>query len=417
MSHIAIYRVLCSVCLALKAVAVAQDLASDPGVLGPPLELVHVYNDAYPAGIAVSRDGRMFSNYPRSIDPNTTEYTVAELTSNSTEAPYPSVQINLPPGGPFNLTTTPVTGSNYQDYLISVSTVVLDAKDRLWLLDSGRSLTSEAKLVTSNYGGPKLVGIDINTDSVFQTIIFPPDVVYSDSYMNDIRFDLTPALTPSGGGVAYISDSSNEGRNGIITVDLGSGKSWRHLENHPSVRPEPGFIRYIWGEAVYVNLGDGRSISGELTGIDGIALSADGSRLFWTPNGSRTLYSILTESLRANEPTSDLLATAAVVSHGQKGSSDGLDSDSNSIIYGGAFESNGIFAFNPANGTTQLYVRDPRLSFTDALHVGPDGYLYFTNNQLWRGPSYTGVEADRRVKPYPLHRVPCPNDGTKIQLI
>lgn len=49
-------------------------------------------------GIAVSSTGRKFSNYARSLDPNNVAYTVAELTGNNTETPYPSAALNSPPG-------------------------------------------------------------------------------------------------------------------------------------------------------------------------------------------------------------------------------------------------------------------------------------------------------------------------------
>ncbi len=49
----------------------------------------------------------MFSNYPPSLDPKDTKYTVAELIGNNTEKPYPSAEINSPPGGSINYTTTP----------------------------------------------------------------------------------------------------------------------------------------------------------------------------------------------------------------------------------------------------------------------------------------------------------------------
>jgi len=49
----------------------------------------------------------MFSNYPPSLDPKDTKYTVAELMGNNTEKPYPSAEINSPPGGAINYTTTP----------------------------------------------------------------------------------------------------------------------------------------------------------------------------------------------------------------------------------------------------------------------------------------------------------------------
>jgi hypothetical protein len=69
-------------------------------------------------GITVSRDGRKFSNYPPGLDANNTndgsnnKYTVAELIGNSTERPYPSAEINNPPGGAINYSTYPASKSS-----------------------------------------------------------------------------------------------------------------------------------------------------------------------------------------------------------------------------------------------------------------------------------------------------------------
>lgn len=63
------------------------------------------------AGIAVSAAGRKFTSYPSSLDANNTKYSVAELTSNDTETPYPSAEINAPPGGSINYTTSPPSQS------------------------------------------------------------------------------------------------------------------------------------------------------------------------------------------------------------------------------------------------------------------------------------------------------------------
>ena len=229
-----------------------------------------------------------------------------------------------------------------------------------------------------------------------------------------MRLDLRSSLPgTSGQGVAYITDSSSEGRNGIVIVDIGSGESWRHLNNIPQVRSEPGFLPFIWGEAVYAF--EGGTLSQGGSGADGIALSADGATLYWTSSTSRYLYSVPTARLLARDQFSELLATQSVVSLGQKGLSDGIESDSNDSIYVPNFEGNAINIFYPNNGTVGVFVRDPRLGWPDTLTVAADGYLYFTNNQLWRtAQRYPGT--DRRVKPYPLFRVPTPNGGTKISL-
>ncbi|KAL8728181.1 MAG: hypothetical protein Q9166_005575 [cf. Caloplaca sp. 2 TL-2023] len=400
--------------LAFLSFISCQQIASDPGRGGASLEIVHLYNDLYPIGIAVSSNGRKFTNYARSLDPNNIAYTVAELVSDTTERAYPSADINSPPGGAINYTTTPPSGASYPNYFIGVQSVVIDPKDRLWILDTGRAATPEGINVPSTPGGSKLIGIDLTNDTIFQTILFPPTVAYADSYLNDIRFDLRPSVTTSGKGIAYITDSSQEGRNGIVIVDLGTGESWRHLDNTPEVRADRGILPFIWGEVVYSLPRPGQPIAfaGNF-GADGIALSADGETLFWSAVGSRTLFSIPTERLRDRDLTSEIMAQASVVSRGEKGISDGLETDSNGLIYSGNFEDNAINVYNPANGTVQVFARDPRLAWTDSFAVATDRFVYFIENQLWRTKMYY-PGTDRRVKPYVLFRAKCPGNGTKV---
>jgi len=47
---------------------------------------------------------------------------------------------------------------------------------------------------------------------------------------SEVRIDLRPNITASGKGVAYITDSSSEGRNGLVIVDIGAQQAWRHLD-------------------------------------------------------------------------------------------------------------------------------------------------------------------------------------------
>lgn len=132
-------------------------------------------------GIAVAADGRMFSNYPPALDPGDQQYTVAELKGNSTEVPYPNAEINSPPGGRINYTTTPPTGANYQNYLIGVQSVVVDPANRLWILDTGRAATADGTMVPASYGGPKLIGVDLTNNTIFKTIVFDPTSAPADS--------------------------------------------------------------------------------------------------------------------------------------------------------------------------------------------------------------------------------------------
>lgn len=81
--------------------------------------------------------------------------------------------------------------------------------------------------------------------------------------------------------------------------------------------------------------------------------------------GGRRLYSVPTARLRDRSQSSGRLAQAAVVNRGQRGVSDGFETDSNGFIYAGKMEQNEIGFYSPANGTMTLFTRDPRISWVD----------------------------------------------------
>ena len=229
------------------------------------------------------------------------------------------------------------------------------------MLDTGRALSPDQTLVPASYGGPKLVCVDISTNEVVQIIVFPPDVALPESYLNDIRFDLRSQLTESGKGIAYISDSSSEGKNGIVVVDLGSEESWRVLDTASQVHPEPGFVPFIWGTAVY-------SLPGPTHvnfGVDGIALAADGESLYFGSVGGRKLYRVPTSVLRDRSDGAEERAVAAVESLGERGVSDGFETDSTGKVYMGNMEQNGVGVFDPQTGLMDVFVRNRRISWVD----------------------------------------------------
>lgn len=419
------------------------DFPKDPGVSGSPIEIVHAYFGQWPTGIGASSTGRLFSNFPGGLDPANVNngtpgiFTVGELVSSSSEKAYPSEEMNTPPcsGGAIDLTDpeNPV-GCGSQDHLIAVQSVVVDPKDRLWILDTGRPMykfpnNGSVVLLPSSFGGPKLVGVDLTNDKVFKTIPFPPEVALpADTYLNDVRFDLRPNITSSGEGVAYITDSSSTGQNAIIVVDLGTGESWRKLERHPSVLPKPDFLPFVWGHPLYYVSDPGHPPSGDFLttsppgyipmGSDGIAISPSGDTLFYCPLASRNLFSVPTSLLRDRSDTSD--PSSSVTNHGQSGPADGLETDSNGIIYKGNQEANAVVAYNPKTGTTQTVTRDPRIGWVDTLSVAEDGYLYFTSNQLhlsgatWTPDESGANQGDKRQRPFGLFRVKLVDGGRKI---
>ncbi len=347
------------------------------------LEAVAYFNDAMPTGVTVSQKGRIFVNYPKWGDD--VKFTVAEIVDGEAIA-YPNEEINQP------------DSDADADALVSVQSVVVDPKDRLWILDTGSPMFKETK-----YGGPKLVCVDLETNEVVKTILFPQDVALPTTYLNDVRFDLRRGES----GAAFITDSAQKGANGIIVVDLGSGESWRKLNDHPSTKALhlPDFQPIVEGRP-FLDKSSGETKQGAGMGTDGIAISADGARLFYCPLGSRRLYSVETDALFDRNLDDDAVARTVIDEGDRGGASDGLESDAAGFIYSTNYEHNAILRrlAKDTGKAWETVVHDARLLWADTMSIATDGYLYVTANQLHRQPKYQEGK-DLRRKPYTLFRV------------
>lgn len=357
----------------------AQGLPTDEP-LGA-LEPVAYFNGAMPTGVTVSHKGRIFVNFPKWGDD--VSFTVAEIRNGEMVA-YPDESINQ---------TNP---ADQAAALVSVQSVVVDPVDRLWILDTGSPLFQPTK-----YGGPKLVCVDLKTDQVSKKILFPQDVALPTTYLNDIRFDLRRGSE----GMAFITDSAQKGSNGIIVVDLASEQSWRRLHDHHSVKPEElqTFLPIVEGRPFLERQPDGSVKHGASMGSDGIAINADGTRLYYCPLGSRKLYSVDTNAL-SDQSLKEQEVGATVIDEGDRGgASDGLESDSAGNIYSTNYEHNAILRRSPDKRWETL-THDPRLLWPDTLSLATDGYLYVTANQLHRQARFHKGK-DLRRKPYSLFRI------------
>lgn len=363
--------------LALPSAVRCEPLLARQEVLGN-AEVIATIEGAMPTGIAVADSGRIFINYPRWGDD--VIHTVAEVVD-GIPIPYPNRAIN-----------NYEAGKDPSKHLVAAQSVVVDSSgQKLWVLDTG---TVQSKSV--GFGGPKLVAIDLATNEVVQTILFPPDVVSPTTYLNDVRFDMSRGEN----GIAFITDSSQQG--GLIVVDLASGKSKRRLTGHSSVMSDPTFVPIVEGQALRLRPEDEESKPFEV-GSDGIAISPDGETLYYRSLTSRHFYSIPIDDL-INQSMSDQELALKIHDHGQiSGASDGLESDTLGRIYLTDYEHNAIHRVVPGGELETLMV-DPRALWPDTLSLANDGYLYFTANQLHRRAIFhQGV--DKRDQPYGLMRI------------
>ncbi|EME85765.1 uncharacterized protein MYCFIDRAFT_213984 [Pseudocercospora fijiensis CIRAD86] len=399
-----------------------SDIRTDPLTRGPSLEIVHYFGGQWPTGIAVSSTGRKFACYPAGLDILNTYnglngdiVQVQELTSIDGETPYPNVTYNQSPGGAINRLSVPAVTKGDPNHLLGVQSVIIDSKDTLWILDTGRvqdlSNAQSPMLPATVPGGPKLVNIDITTNKIIKTIIFNTDLVKPTSYLNDVRID-------NAKNAAYITDSSLEGDNAIIYVDLPSGKGTR--SPFKETKAIYGTVPFVYGEPMYQVASATQALHpGYITfGSDGIAISPDMDTLYFSVIAGRFLYSVPTAALRDTSSGAFDRAQAQVKNLGEKGISDGMETDSNGVVYAGNVEQDAISMYNPATTYATEFVRDPRINWVDTMSIASDGYLYFTVNQLnYLNAIYPGQGLplqDRRKKPYVAFRVKLPNGGTKI---
>ncbi len=162
----------------------------------------------------MSRDGRIFVNFPRWSED--APVSVAEVKDGKPVA-YPNDDWN----SWRNARKDEVDPKNH---FVCVQSVVADGQDRLWVVDA--AAPGMAAVVKD---GAKLVGIDLKTNRVVKTIPFDTTTVMQASYINDVR------ISPDG-KTAYLTDSGAEGA--LIVVDLDSGSAKRVLSGHPSTMPD-----------------------------------------------------------------------------------------------------------------------------------------------------------------------------------
>lgn len=324
------------------------------------------------SGIAVSSDNRVFLGFPRHAD-NHKEFALAELIDGQ-PVPFPSKEYTYPSERP------------YTQWLVSPHGMYMDKNDVLWVLDDGK----RAGQKEIPEGAAKVVAIDINSKKIMQTLVIPKSVLSNDSHYNDLRVDLVHGKK----GTIYIANSGFGERYSLVVFDVATGNCREVLLNHHATSPELNFMGFLEGKPHVYDFEKQTFPSG---GVDGIALSPDSKKLYWTTITGRNLYSIATDLLSDFKASYQQIAEA-VKNEGQHPACDGLTEDEYGTIYFGAFEQQSIIQRFP-DGSYKLLAHD-----TDNF-VWPDGlayrngYVYVTLGQ-WNRLAAFNDGKDLRKPPY-----------------
>lgn len=307
-------------------------------------------------GVTVSQDGRIFVNFPRWTED--VPVSVAEVMKDGSLKAYPNETWNswrnmkaneLPP----------------QDRFVCVQSVVADKRGSLWIVDAAAPNTEK-----TIKGGPKLVQVDLKSNTVKHLFAIPPAVADPASYLNDVR------IAPDG-AFAYMTDSGAPG--GIVVVDLKSGKSWRALSDHPSTQAEPSVVVKVGGKPL--RRPDGRQ---PMFNADSIEMSPNGKYLIWQALTGRTLYRIKTDDLQhAADPS--FARTLMPEVYAQNEPNDGLWMDKEGRLYTSALQENAIKRIDP-DGKKKTLIIDSRMRWPDTFSQGPDGSIYITASHIQDSP-------------------------------
>lgn len=324
-------------------------------------------------GVAVSQEGRIFVNFPRWVDNIT--MTVAEVQPNGSATPYPDAGINMW-----------APSINASDHLVSIQSVYIDRNNTLWIVDPAAPQFSGPVP-----GGPKLLEVDLKSNSVTRVFHFNESIAPKKSYLNDVRVDTRQ-------GFAYLTES---GLGAIIVLNLNTGQARRVLASDSSARAETVML-VVQGHPVRYANG-----SMPIFNADGIALDSNGEYLYYHALTGRTLYRIPTAYLR-NFTMSDSDLAGKVENLGQDCATDGMIMDDSNNLYltcieNSAVESRSFGGPSATNATLKTIVQDQRLMWPDSFSIQGE-YLYLTASQFHLMPQLNNG-TDMRKPPYMIFKV------------
>lgn len=338
-------------------------------IAAPALEAVFADSVYQLTGVAVTAQGRVFTNYPYWLDKHS--YSVVEVV-NGKAVPYPDSSWN-------NFTK----GANGQDKFVCVQSVVADDKGYLWVVDAaGIGLGVVYK--QSN----KVVKINLATNRIERIYRFPQSVAGAGVYLNDIRID-------NQNGYAYMTSSSN---GGIVVLNTNTGESRFVLGNHPSVLSDTAYHFSPLGTEL--RKGDGSPLK---VNSDGIALTPDNQWLYYKPLTDDKLYRVSTALLRNFQTPLQTIADS-VKDLGHFVTTDGMIFDNKGNLYLGDLEKSSIVKITPDLQMHTLVTDTAKLVWPDSYGISPDGYLYISTSQIQHMPWFH-KGADNIQRPFTIYRL------------
>ena len=346
----------------------AAAAAATTGSPAAPAAAVAVRTPKQVTGVAVSKAGRLFVNFPRWVDEPTPS--VAEVAADGSLTPYPDAAWN----------GWQKDKGDVKKQFVCVQSVFVDDTDTLWILDPAAPAFQGPVP-----GGPKLLRVNLATNKVERVYAFDDKAAPKGSYLNDVRI---------ANGHAFMTDS---GLGAVVVLNLGTGKARRLLDKAPSTKAEAGLEVTIGGKPW--RGGDGKTPQ---INSDGIALDPKREHLYYQALTGKTLYRIPIAALLDEKFAPDALG-AKVERVAATQPTDGIEFDAAGNLYMTALEESALKVLRP-DGKLEVFAQSPEYEWPDSIAIGPSGELYFTTSQIQHMPPFNGGK-DARKPPYRVYRI------------
>lgn len=327
------------------------------------LQIVATF-DHQVTGVTVGPDGRIFVNFPRWSED--TPVSVAELLPDGSIRAYPNEDWNA-------WRNARMSELNAAEHFVCVQSVFADQRGSLWIVDPA---APNAEKTIKN--GPKVVQVDLKTNSVKRLFPLSAEAAGAASYLNDIR------ISPDG-HFAYLTDSGSPG--GLVVLDTQSGRNWRVLSEDPSTQSDPDVTVKTDGRPL--RRADGRQ---PLFNADSLALSEDGKALFWQALTGKTLYRVSTSDIQDAEAAENVRPQKVATTE----PADGLWTGHGGDIYLSSIADDAVKVVNTSTGNVRSLLTDSRLRWPDTFSQGPDGAIYITASHIQDSPWFHAAWVDKK---------------------
>lgn len=334
-----------------------DEVASVPkqGVVAPGTLEVVAELDINPGNVAVSHQGKVFM----SVHPlRGGDLQLVQVKRDGSYIPYPSLDYQTKKG------EEAVEGFD------TPLGVIVDKKDRLWVIDAGLSL-----------GTARIFAFQVETGEELYRFEIPADISPKTSFVQDLAID-------EKNDWVYLADF---GDTGLIGLDV-ANKSFRKFTDSTMVAEDIDMI--INGEVQNFQGAPAR------IGINPVTLSEDRETIYYGAMSGTKWYSLSAKNFREGANDETLKSDIKVV--GAKPISDGVATGDDGRHFFTNIQNGSIDVLQ--EGRLSTLIKDDKIDWPDNVRIGPDGWLYIAINQLHKSPAFTGGD-EKSTPPYYILRV------------